>query len=602
MFKGLYTTLEKNLFNSLTKKLLGNISFIALLLGAAIITFGLTRWTVIEKIKKLPLEQAVTDQIIMEFSGIYLTPLILMIIAFFSLFIILFFFIHLIVKPIRKIADVFAEIGAGGSDLSKNMPLLTYDEMRDLSHNYNLFMEKLRKILLKVRLLSVNIGVESAQVVLSVKKANEEVAKQNSLSNEIFEGSSRTNESIETVRANSVSISTSSDQNLQSAQESKRELTALTKNMDSISDMLEDFQKTVSDLTKNSENIRDIVSLIEDISDQTNLLALNAAIEAARAGEAGRGFAVVADEVRKLAERVKSATEEISGNINEMIGQVKHTEDQTGQIDKYIKQTREVVDTTAGSFESMVVDFEETSRGISEITVSLDDFTSINAAIFENVSKINELADTVTDKMNESNKNTSSLNKRIEEIQDNVSRFTIGMGYMEEVLHMAQQTKIEYEKVLTELNGQGVDVFDTAYKKIPNTSPQKYTTKYDAKVEKRFQEISDKLVSSIKGGIFALGVDKNGYAPTHNSKFAKKPTGNPEQDMIQSRDKRMFNDNTGIRAAQNTMPFLMQTYARDTGEIVSDLSMPICVNGKHWGAFRVGFAPSALLDESSKLT
>ncbi len=130
------------------------------------------------------------------------------------------------------------------------MPLLTHDEMRDLSHNYNLFMEKLRKILLKVRLLSVNIGVESAQVVLSVKKASEEVNKQGELSRDIYEASSRTNETIESIRSNSVSISDAANQNLISAQKSKDEMSALTGNMDSISNMLEDFQGTVSDLTK----------------------------------------------------------------------------------------------------------------------------------------------------------------------------------------------------------------------------------------------------------------------------------------------------------------------------------------------------------------
>jgi len=602
MFKSLYTSLEKNFFNTLSKKLFGNLLFIAVLQFAAIISFGLTKGEITKALNALPVERAAIDHIINLCSDRFILPLTLMGITFALLFFMMFFFTILIVRPIKKIAAVFAEIGAGGSDLSQDMPLLTHDEMRDLSHNYNLFMEKLRKILLKVRLLSVNIGVESAQVVLSVKRASEEVNKQGELSADIYEASSRTNESIETIRSNSVAISDAANQNLESAQNSKDEMSALTGNMDSISNMLEDFQGTVSDLTKNSENIRDIVSLIEDISDQTNLLALNAAIEAARAGEAGRGFAVVADEVRKLAERVKSATEEISGNINEMIGQVKHTEEQTGRIDQFIRQTRDVVDNTAESFENMVRDFEETGRGVNEITVSLDDFTNINSEIFENVNMINTLATQVTGKMDESTSNTTSLNQRIEDIQENVTRFKIGMGYMEHILEAAQSTKNEYEQVLTDLASQGVDVFDKNYKDIPNTNPQKFSTKYDSKVEAKFQDISEKLLNSVNGCIFTLGVDTNGYAPTHNKKIAQKPTGDITIDTAKSRDKRIFNDTAGLKAAQNTTPFLMQTYARDTGEILNDLSIPIEVNGKHWGALRVGFDPSVLLSESSKLT
>lgn len=287
-----------------------------------------------------------------------------------------------------------------------------------------------------------------------------------------------------------------------------------------------------------------------------------------------------------------------------MIGQVKHTEEQTGRIDLFIRETRDVVDNTAESFENMVRDFEETGRGVNEITVSLDDFTSINSEIFENVNMINTLATQVTGKMEESNNNTTSLNQRIEDIQDNVTRFKIGMGYMESILEAAMATKGEYEQVLSDLANQGVDIFDKNYRDIPNTNPQKFSTKYDSKVEAKFQDISEKkLLNSVKGCIFTLGVDINGYAPTHNKKkIAQKPTGNPEIDMAKSRDKRIFNDPAGLRAAQNKMPFLMQTYARDTGEILNDLSIPISVNGKHWGALRVGFDPRVLLSEGGKLT
>ena len=89
--------------------------------------------------------------------------------------------------------------------------------------------------------------------------------------------------------------------------------------------------------------------------------------------------------------------------------------------------------------------------------------------------------------------------------------------------------------------------------------------------------------------IYAGAVDINGYFPTHNKCFSKPLTGNAEIDMLNSRTKRMFNDPTGIRCGQHTDKFLLQTYKRDTGEIMHDVSAPIFVQGKHWGGFRIGF-------------
>ena len=91
--------------------------------------------------------------------------------------------------------------------------------------------------------------------------------------------------------------------------------------------------------------------------------------------------------------------------------------------------------------------------------------------------------------------------------------------------------------------------------------------------------------------VHVIATDPNGYVPTHNNQFAKPPTGNFEVDLVNSRSKRLFNDRNGARCGAHTQSMLLQTYKRDTGEIMHDLSVPIFVAGRHWGGIRIGYKP-----------
>jgi len=133
------------------------------------------------------------------------------------------------------------------------------------------------------------------------------------------------------------------------------------------------------------------------------------------------------------------------------------------------------------------------------------------------------------------------------------------------------------------------DIFDTNYVPIPNTDPQKYTTKYDAYLDKTIREIQDEYLKD-EQVVFAVLVDRNGYLPTHNSKYTLPLTGDKEKDKLGNRTKRLFNDPVGIAAAKNQQELLKQVYARDTGEKMWDISAPVYVKGKHWGGFRIGFS------------
>lgn len=146
-----------------------------------------------------------------------------------------------------------------------------------------------------------------------------------------------------------------------------------------------------------------------------------------------------------------------------------------------------------------------------------------------------------------------------------------------------------FERALAQGRVTENQLFDTFYVPIPSTTPQKFHTQSDKFVDETTQGLLDSYLKRDKRLKFVVIVDKNGYLPTHNSKYTMPLTGNPDVDTQQNRTKRIFNDRTGLAAARNADPVLLQSYSRDTGETMKDLSVPIMVKGNHWGAIRFGY-------------
>jgi HAMP domain-containing protein len=140
------------------------------------------------------------------------------------------------------------------------------------------------------------------------------------------------------------------------------------------------------------------------------------------------------------------------------------------------------------------------------------------------------------------------------------------------------------------------DVFDRSYVEIKGWAwgeKPKFHTRFDAVTDRAVLVFQDKYLEN-EDFVFAVGVDVNGYLPTHNSRFQQPLTGVPEKDLAGNRTKRIFNDPVGLAAAKNTEPSMLQVYSRDTGEVMWDVSSPVLVKGKHWGGFRVGVSMERL--------
>jgi methyl-accepting chemotaxis protein len=593
--RALYDWSERTFWNSLTKKLM---SFLLLfLVDVAYLGIYFTyKHEVLEELGKAGVNPELTARV----DGLLDQGLALMVVltaaALFWNVLQILYLRYLIVRPVRAITNIFDEIGRGEGDFSRNLPTITHDELRQLAESYNRFADKMRQIISEVRKMSVNIAREAVMVKKNVSDTSRQATRQGEITEAVFSASNDATHAIHEVSASTEVISESTENNLSHARESMAEMLDIVSKVQVVSEKLTSFNSTVDHLAERSDSIRQIASLIRDIADQTNLLALNAAIEAARAGEAGRGFAVVADEVRKLAERVNVATADINSNIGGMIELVRETQAENEIINADIRQTRQVVERSSSQFRQMVGDFERTGGQLNQIAAAMEELTATNGQVHDNVAVIHELSSDVSGKMTESEQSAMNLAQATESVQELVSRFKIGRGTFD---HNVDAVRFFRDAVQSRLEGmkqRGINVFDRNYKPIPNTNPQKYTVSYDDAYSKECQMLLDDALGGIKGGVYAVAVDINGYLTAHNSKFSKPLTGDYQTDLAGNRTRRKFEAPTELRAAQNSQPLLLQTYIRDTGELLCDIAMPIMVGGQHWGNVRVGCDSKVLLD------
>jgi methyl-accepting chemotaxis protein len=352
----------------------------------------------------------------------------------------------------------------------------------------------------------------------------------------------------------------------------------------------------LSGLDSSLEAVRKTSRAIQTISRQTNMLALNATIEAARAGDAGKGFAVVATEVKTLSHQTDLATKEIDGTLGRLSDNIGELASSSSASLSVADQVNQGVNVITGALESFRGSLETVENKVGSMAGATADSRAACQSVLDRI-------DHFTSGVHETAERLKSVDQRVQTCLDhsetlmNVlagSDLPTDDGKMLAYLARAHEA---VTRALEEAIASGQitleAMFDENYIPIPGSPTQQMMTAFTELTDRLLPPIQEPVLELDSRIVFCAAMDRNGYLPTHNLKFGQKPGDDPVWNAAHCRNRRIFDDRTGLRAGRSQERFLLQTYRRDMGggkfAMMKNLSMPIWLQGRHWGAQRLAY-------------
>lgn len=322
-----------------------------------------------------------------------------------------------ILIPTRLAADMMKDISQGEGDLTRKLNESGNDEISELSRSFNLFALKMRESLVHVAQSANDVSEHAHTVDDSSRTSHSFIELQNDSSTQVAAAMEQMTHQIHDVSRNAEAAEQAAKDAAQNASTGKNVVAQTITAIETLSSNIETVSRVTEDLANESHNIGSVLDVIRSISEQTNLLALNAAIEAARAGEHGRGFAVVADEVRTLASRTGQSTDEIQTMIT--------------KLQEGAKAAVEAVKSSQALSVSTVEQASSANTSLNEIERLVSIITEMNSQIARATEQQTQAADEVNLRINELSQSTEqSLNntKQLTDASDNLKQSSEGLS------------------------------------------------------------------------------------------------------------------------------------------------------------------------------
>jgi methyl-accepting chemotaxis protein len=348
--------------------------------------------------------------------------------------------------------------------------------------------------------------------------------------------------------------------------------------------------RDVAAVVETLQRVADAARRITQVAAQTRLVAFNASVEAKRAGESGRGFSVVADAVKDLASQVDATSRRIVGTVGDLDARIGALAQELCSADANGAESdaeRSRFHAALGGVDACVARIEQQAGesadlcgGMQQRAAALADETQQGLAALERARAGAE--------------GFRRMSGDFIELLAGCGVDTEDTAWIRTVQRAAGELGRALEAAIAAGTLSEADVFDENYRPIPGVEPPQYTNRFTEAAQTLVQPLLEPMLQSPKVLAF-IAVDRNGYAPTHNRKACQPPRVDPPDaawNAANSRWRRMFNEGSGLAAARSQKPYLVQIDRRAMGNgvfsPVKDICAPVWVNGRHWGAVRLG--------------
>ncbi len=508
------------------------------------------------------------------------------------------YFYRAVAAPVNHLRDVISATRSDG-DLARRADVPAGSSVAPAANAYNNLMTSFQGIVTRVMFNSSQVARAAEKLIAEARETTSSSEQQNLAAEAAAEAVAEMASGVTEAAAHAEETARIAQAAREHSSRGASIVNDASSEIERIARSVEQSAQVVAALGERSAEISGIVKVIHDIADQTNLLALNAAIEAARAGEQGRGFAVVADEVRKLAERTTAATGEISTVIDAIQSETQSAISTIKAGSVQATNGAQLARQAAEALEKINAGAQDTLEKVSAIASTMGEQRHKTDAIAEHVSRIIGLADRNAQCSRNTLAEANQLDYLAMNLEEIGSIFKLGAAgeharkVHERMPGIVQTMASSVSRALDDAVDRGQikleDLFDANYLPISNTTPQKFHTKFDGFCDKLLPAIQEGILDRESEVTYAIACDRRGYVPTHNNRFCQPLTGDEKKDMLGNRTKRIFSDPVGKRCGDHELPFLLQTYRRDTGEIMHDISAPVHIKGRHWGGVRIGY-------------